>query len=316
MLTHDFPLLEDTSLAVFIEPWVQWLRNEKNFSDHTQKNYLLDVGTFLQFMGNYHAKDVSLKEAKDLEGRDFRAFWGYRARQGISNRSNARSFAAIRCFFQFLHLKYKIENPHLSVLKPPKFKTSLPRPLTQTQTFSLLKQRNVSSKETWLHERDNAFFTLLYGSGLRISEALSLRIKHISHAPLHLLIEGKGKKQRLVPLLPEISKAVNLYRTLCPYEEFPERSLFLGSQGKTLSAKAMQASLRHRRNLLNLPQTVTPHSLRHSYATHLFRNGLDLRTLQELLGHSSLSTTQKYTAVEVEHLKQSYAKAHPRFKKV
>lgn len=302
-----FPSLEE-----IIIQWTKWLGTEKNVSPHTLISYQTDLRIFFEFLTHHLGKKLEVKELQELESKDVRAFLSYRARQGVSNRSNARGLSTIRTFYKFLQKKYNIETSQISLVRSPKQQTTLPRPLSQTQALKVVTP--VEGQEDWVSARDMALFSLLYGAGLRISEALGLKVGDIANASKQLRITGKGNKHRYVPLLPLILEKIQCYRDLCPYIENPNRPLFLGEKGKTLNPGVAQRAMRNLRAYYNLPESATPHSLRHSFATHLLEGGSELRVIQELLGHTSLSTTQKYTHVDTGHLKEVHRSTHPRWK--
>lgn len=321
------PCLENTAIhpdiGKAIESWTLWLAHQKNVSPHTMVNYRTDLGFFLKFLLLHLGRPPTLQDLGTLETRDFRSFLGHRVNQGVCNRSTARHLSTLRSFFRFLEHRYEIKNFYLESMRTPKFQASLPRPLSKDQALKMTYPPLGSSEnppsapldtQDWQYKRDQALFRLLYGGGLRISEALSLTVGDFQEALscLFLRIKGKGDKERLVPLLPVVIQGIEDYRALCPYGEYAQRPLFLSVRGKPLYPQKAQETLRVLRRHFNLPHNATPHSFRHSFATHLLSQGADLRTIQELLGHASLSTTQKYTAVDMHTLKTLYDKTHPR----
>ena len=311
MPSTSVPILGKDLQEAFFQ-WHQWLKTEKGVSKHTLINYQIDLNHFFRYLMEHLGNTPHLKNLKTLQIRDFRGFLAFRARAGCSNRTNARGLSALRSFYKFLDLRFGLQNSHLDLVRSPKVSTSLPKPLSEFQALALTQ--TPLAPLHWVEQRDRALFALLYGSGLRISEALCLTLKDLCQSNDHLVILGKGQKQRLVPLLETVADIIKIYLKACPYAQTPERALFLGEKGKCLNAAVAQKSMRALRVSFNLPKDATPHSLRHSYATHLLTNGGDLRTIQELLGHSSLSTTQKYTHVDMGYLKNLYAKTHPRAK--
>jgi integrase/recombinase XerC len=253
-----------------------------------------------------------VKDLASLEPADFRAFLADRRNDGAGSRTLARQLSALRSFYRFLERRGVLSNPALAVLRSPKIAHSVPKPLTAAAASEVIKADALTGDETpaWIVARDAAVLTLLYGCGLRISEALELTRSDAEHQPL--VITGKGGKTRLVPVLAAAREAVDRYITLCPLALPPGKPLFRGVRGGPLNARNIQLLIARLRGALGLPDTATPHALRHSFATHLLTGGADLRTIQELLGHASLSTTQVYTEVNTAHLLEQYAKAHPR----
>ncbi|MCP4923201.1 MAG: tyrosine recombinase XerC [bacterium] len=300
-----------------LDQWRTYLEVEKNYSAHTLTSYLRDLNQFQSFLQDHLGVPPTPKTLEGLTLQDFRAFLSARIRDGASQRTNARTLSAIRHFFNFLKKRYSIENQALSLLSSPKFQQSLPRPLSEVDATKLLQDsQHVHSGEHWIQARDVALFTLLYGAGLRLFEALQLNREDIEKDQAQIMIRGKGGKERLAPLLPLVHEALEQYRTLCPYtcanrETYP---LFVGARGARLNPSVAQRQMRLYRRCLGLPENATPHSLRHSFATHLLSKGADLRSLQELLGHASLSTTQRYTDVAIDSLQEAYANAHPRMR--
>jgi integrase/recombinase XerC len=306
------------SLEQILDQWETYLRVEKNYSAHTLTSYLRDIDQFLTFLQEYLGTSLSPKSLEGLSLQAFRAFLSARIQEGASQRTNARTVSSIRHFFKFLKNRYGIENQVISLLSSPKFRQSLPRPLSEEGAAKLVHStEEIHNVVPWIQSRDTALFTLLYGAGLRLFEALQLNRNDLEKNPSHLIIQGKGGKERLVPLLPLVHESLNQYLELCPYvaTNLENSPLFVGARGARLNPSVAQRQMRLYRNVLGLPENATPHSLRHSFATHLLKEGADLRSLQELLGHTSLSTTQRYTDVAIESLKEAYASAHPRMKR-
>lgn len=299
-------------VARLILTWQQWLQTEKNVSPHTISSYSHDLGAFISFINSHQGEQVTRDTLKSLELMDFRACLADRLQQGVTHRSNARLVSVLRTFYRFLHRRYGIANHAIGLLKSAKFLSSLPRPLTSTEALNLTQAESITEQETWVTQRDQALFTLLYGCGLRISEALNLTIHEIATANDCLRIVGKGHKERLVPLLPQVKEKVLNYIKVHPQNSKANAPLFIGVKGDILNAGIAQKQMRQLRLQLGLPDSATPHALRHSFATHLLTAGGDLRTIQELLGHASLSTTQRYTKIETTKLAEIYKKAHPR----
>lgn len=294
--------------------WRRWMEHERNVSSHTLTAYTSDVAVFLEFITGYHGAPPSLNALASLGVIDFRAWLSRLAGEGLIPASRARALAAVRNLFRWLDRGGRLHNPAIGGLSTPKVKRPMPRPLTEVDADRLLEEAEREAEEPWLGKRDRALFTVLYGCGLRISEALGLKRKE---APLGetLRVTGKGRKERIIPVLPAVTEAVRIYMDACPYRQGPDAPLFIGVRGRQLNPAVAQKRMRDLRRLIGLPETATPHALRHSFATHLLADGGDLRAIQDLLGHASLSTTQRYTDVESEQLMQVYRAAHPRAKR-
>jgi len=292
--------------------WLDWLQHEKKVSSHTSEAYDRDVTEFLSFLSGHFGKEITLDDLGVLKAADFRAFLAVRKRDGLSATSLARTLSSIKSFFKKLEKDKILHVPALSTLRAHKQPQRLPRPLTEGDSKKLLAAvKNDPDAEDWIKARDLAVFTLLYGAGLRINEALSLNFKDQPTGDTLTLI-GKGNKERLVPILPVIKTALNDYLQKCPFPFEEKDPLFRGKKGQRLGARQIQSRLMDLRRQLGLPETATPHALRHSFATHLLGAGGDLRTIQELLGHASLSTTQRYTDLDTAQLLETYRKAHPK----
>ncbi|MBI3506808.1 MAG: tyrosine recombinase XerC [Proteobacteria bacterium] len=294
-----------------IAGWRAQLENEKRASRHTLSNYTRDLAAFLAFLQDHLGEAPTLAALGSLKPADFRGFLARRAQAGLKAASNARALSTLRGFFRYLDRAGLARNSHIGAMRGPKLPHSLPKALDQADAAALLDAADLDASAPWVAARDRAVLALLYGAGLRIDEALSLPR---DAAPLGemLRIVGKGRKARDVPILPRVRELVGEYARLCPFKGKPADALFLGVRGKRLNAAIIQARVRALRVELGLPETATPHALRHSFATHLLGAGADLRAIQELLGHASLSTTQRYTAVDAERLIDVYAAAHPR----
>ncbi|WP_207480211.1 tyrosine recombinase XerC [Arenibaculum pallidiluteum] len=304
-----FSAREDVQAA--IASWRRWMEVEKRASPHTLSAYTRDLATFLEFLTGYHGRLPALNDLGEARLADFRAWLARRAADGLGASSRARAVSSVRGFFRWLDRSGALHNAAIGSLRTPKQAKPLPKPLTERDAAALLDLAAEAPDEPWIGRRDRALLTLLYGCGLRIDEALSLDIRDWPSADL-LTVTGKGRKQRVVPVLPAVREAVEAYRTACPYAEAPGRPLFLGARGGRLNAAVAQKAMRLARGMMGLPETATPHALRHSFATHLLTDGSDLRAIQDLLGHASLSTTQRYTEVEADRLMELYDRAHPR----
>jgi len=237
-----------------------------------------------------------------------RAYLSNRISKHISRTSNARSISSVKSFFRWLEANEILKNSAVISFSPPKIPKSLPKAVDEEIAVDILEEIKNFAKKSWLGKRDVAIFTLIYGCGLRISEALAIKKSDLENGEF-IIIKGKGNKERLVPLLPIITEKIDDYLKACPYKVRKDEELFLGSRGDVVNPGVIQRQLRKLRAYLNLPETVTPHALRHSFATHLLAAGGDLRTIQELLGHSSLSTTQRYTEVDIEKIRSEHSKA-------
>ena len=291
-----------------LKDWQTWLKVEKNVSKHTFRAYCSDMTKFIDFLSHHHGAAISINALSGAKISDFRSWLSRQAVNGASNTTRARALSSIKNFLNWMDKQGIAHNAAISTVRSPKQPHKLPKALQEVQTFRLLDDMPT---DDWVAMRDRALFTLLYGCGLRIDEALSLNIDNLPRDGF-LRVVGKGNKERQVPVLPEIEKAVDDYRAACPCPETPDRPLFLGKKENRLHQGVAQKAMRDLRKQLGLPETATPHALRHSFATHLLQNGANLREIQELLGHASLSTTQRYTDVNFEDLRKTYEKAHPR----
>jgi integrase/recombinase XerC len=301
-------------VASEIRRWLAYLGAEKRMSPKTLEAYQRDVGQFLAFMADHLGGRPSLKQLAKLTPADIRAFMAARRNSGAGNRSLMRALAGTRSFARFLERNGKGKVGALTAVRTPKLPKTLPKPLAVSAARQMTDTdlRAGEEREAWVLARDAAVLALLYGSGLRISEALSLKRKDIAAATDALTITGKGNKTRMVPVLPQVTKLITDYLAICPYALPPDGALFVGAKGGPLSPRIVQLAMARLRGALGLPDSATPHALRHSFATHLLARGGDLRAIQELLGHASLSTTQIYTGVDAERLLDVYASAHPR----
>jgi integrase/recombinase XerC len=298
-----------------VEDWLAYLTVERQLAANTAEAYQRDISQFLAFFGRQQNKLPDMKQLFALSARDVRAFLAARRGEGVGSRSLSRSLSALRMFYKFLERRGYGKNDAIRAVSLPKLPHSVPKPLTAEKATALVDGADVAGDDEpeWIAARDTAVLALLYGSGLRISEALSLKR---GDAPVRgrdmLRVTGKGGKTRVVPVLPIASEAVEHYLKLCPMRPGSDDPLFFGARGKQLSPRIIQLKIARARAVLGLPETATPHALRHSFATHLLGAGADLRAIQELLGHASLSTTQGYTEVDRAHLLKTYARAHPR----
>jgi integrase/recombinase XerC len=292
--------------------WLRWLATERRASPRTRDAYIGDVATFLAFVTGYRGAPPSLDVLSRLTVGDFRAWLSHLSREGLAPPSRGRALAAVRNLFRWFDRSGRMHNPAIAAIATPRARRPVPRPLASADARALLDAAG-EADAPWIGARDQALFTLLYGCGLRISEALDL-LRDAAPLGASLRVLGKGGKERLVPVLPAVREAVNAYLALCPFAAGPKDPLFLGVRGGRLNPALAQRRMRDLRHQLGLPDTATPHALRHSFATHLLAGGGDLRAIQELLGHASLSTTQRYADVDTERLMEVYAAAHPRAK--
>jgi len=301
-------------VAAEIGHWLGYLNAERRMSPKTLDAYRRDVGQFLDFLGDHLGEAPTLKQLAALSPQDVRAFMAARRARGIGSRSLMRGLAGARSFARFLERNGKGKVAALAAVRAPKLSKTLPKPLSiaTARRISDVELRAGEARPPWVIARDAAVLALLYGSGLRISEALSLRRKDVAAAGDTLTVTGKGNKQRMVPVLPQVIKSITDYAALCPLPLPADGPLFIGTRGGPLSPRVVQLAMARLRGALGLPDNATPHALRHSFATHLLARGGDLRAIQELLGHASLSTTQIYTAVDSERLLEAYRSAHPR----
>ena len=291
-----------------IAQWQSWLLNERRYSPHTLDAYSRDLSGFFDFAAEHLGKVPETADLAKLEVRDFRAYLSQRAARHIDKSSLARELSTLKNFFKWLARYDILRNPALSVIRTPRRAKVLPKALEVNDTFNVIDEAQNLPSNSWQGLRDTAIFTLLYGCGLRISEALSLNVGDIGNNDF-LRIKGKGNKERIVPLLPVVVENINKYLAECPYQPKQGEPLFLGARGDRLVPRIIQRQMQKIRAYLGLPDNLTPHALRHSFATHLLAEGTDLRSIQELLGHASLTTTQRYTDVQIETLKKEYDKA-------
>lgn len=294
-----------------LQTWLDQQRALKGAAENTVTAYRGDVTEFLAFMSVHHGGSQGLGALATITVSDMRAWMAQTRSADVGSRSLARKLSAVKAFYRWLAEREGFEPTAVLATRSPKFTKKLPRPLAIDAARELIDCVETQGREPWIAARDVAVLTLLWGCGLRISEALGLRG---ADAPLPdvLRITGKGGKERVVPVLPAARAAVDAYQRACPHQKGPDGPLFFGVRGGALSPGAIQKVMANARMQLGLPATATPHAMRHSFATHLLDAGGDLRAIQELLGHASLSTTQAYTAVDTLRLMEVYNRAHPR----
>lgn len=308
----DLALTFAPDAAAAAQAWLAALKTERRMAAKTLEAYARDLGQFAGFMAEHLGAAPGNADLAALTASDFRAFLARRRNEGAESRTLARQLSSLRSFYRHAEKQGLFRNPALSAIRSPKLPHAVPKPLSVEKATALARADLLATDETppWVQARDAAVLTLLYGCGLRISEALALTTAQLVADVL--TITGKGNKTRIVPLLPAARTAVARYLDLCPFALPPKQPMFRGQKGAPLNARNIQLLIARLRGALGLPDTATPHALRHSFASHLLAHGADLRVIQELLGHASLSTTQVYTEVNRAHLLQQYRKAHPR----
>ena len=294
-----------------LSAWLDYLSGERRYSPKTIEHYDRDVSAFLEFQAGHLGRALAADDLSRLKATDFRAWLASRRRDGVSARSLARYLSSVRSFYKYLERRWGVDGSALGLVETPKIPRSLPKPVSVDAARQMIAETGAREKPDWVAARDAAVLLLLYGCGLRISEALAIKGSDLPLTDV-LRVTGKGNKTRLVPVLPAVRNAMARYGDLCPFDPEPDQPAFRAMRGGPLGARAVQALATELRSRLGLPASATPHALRHSFATHLLAGGGDLRTIQELLGHASLSTTQVYAAVEGEHLTAVHAAAHPR----
>jgi integrase/recombinase XerC len=294
--------------------WLQWLKGQRRCSPRTLEAYSHALRHYFGHIKRTLGADPMLDDVVEVSSTDLRSWMAYlRAKEPpLSPRSVAQHVSAIKTFYKWLDLHHDLANAQVAMLRGPRLKATLPRPLNPDQAIGLMAETRMDAdRDDWENARDEAVYMLLYGLGLRISEALSLTV---ADTPLTdtLRVTGKGNKMRALPVLPAVRDAIEAYKAKQPFNLQPSDKVFRAKRGGELSPRHVQASVQHMRSRLGLSDRATPHALRHSFATHLLGSGADLRSIQELLGHASLSTTQKYTQVDTEKLLSAYASAHPK----
>ncbi len=312
MDVNEILIMADETLLAERQTWLDALAHERRLSALTVEAYERDTRQFLQFLARHAAGPAKLSDIRQLRPADLRAFLASRRKEGAGARTLGRGLAGLRSFLRHLEKKGMVNAAGSRAVRSPKQPKSLPKPLSAEQAILVSSDLGQLADEPWIAARNAALLSLLYGSGLRISEALSLRKSDFPEGVGTLRITGKGGKTRIVPLLAAALEGVETYIKLCPYPIGAESVLFLGARGGPLQPAIIQREMQKMRSALGLPETATPHALRHSFATHLLSAGGDLRAIQELLGHASLSTTQVYTGVDAARLLDVFDRAHPR----
>lgn len=301
-------------LSTIISGWIAWLAHEKRLSDHTISAYRHDLSSFLSFLGNHWGESLSLQSLENVLLQDCRSFLAYLNQKEQSKTSTSRTLSGIKNFFRYVKQFHSFKNEEIFKLRHPKLPKYLPKALIVEDADLSMNSIGEFQDIDWVQKRDEAVLALLYGAGLRISEALALKSSDLVNKEI-LRILGKGKKERIVPLLPVIYDKIQIYLKACPFILDAQAPIFRGEKGGALQPAIIQRQMKKLRLALGLPPSATPHALRHSFATHILGNGGDLRAIQELLGHASLSTTQRYTEIDQVKLTSLYGLAHPRAKK-
>jgi len=290
--------------------WHDYLLHDRRRSPHTVRAYVATAHRFIGFLGEYRGESVDSAALLTLSAPDLRAFLARRRGEGLGAASAARELSAVRAFLTFA-AERSGNSPHYPRTRAPKRPRTLPRPVAPDEAMALADDVAAAASQDWIGARDLAILLLLYGAGLRVAEALSLTARDLPIGQA-LRVTGKRSKTRIVPIVPAVAEAIQAYVSQCPFPLSGEAPLFLGARGGPLNPDLVRRSVAAARKRLGLPDTLTPHALRHSFATHLLARGADLRSLQELLGHASLSSTQIYTAVDAARLLDVYRHAHPR----
>jgi integrase/recombinase XerC len=306
----DTAFLVDETVQRQLAGWQRDLGAVRRLAPKTLEAYAGDLSAFLAFLAGHTGGPVSLATLKNMRAADIRAYMARRREDDLQSRSLARALSAIKSFFRFLEREGVMATEALNVIRTPKAKKSLPKALTVLEARATIATTGEMEERPWVAARDMAVLSLCYGAGLRISEALAVSRADLDSGVLRVI--GKGGKTRMVPLIDAVRASIETYLKLCPFALTPTQPLFRGIKGGTLSPRLIQMRVVELRSALGLPPSATPHALRHSFATHLLGRGGDLRAIQELLGHASLSTTQIYTAVDTDRLLESYRAAHPR----
>lgn len=312
MLKQEVLALCEADLRDKLEKWQDYLEVEKRVSPHTLRAYSADVGHFVTFLKDHLGDVPCLDSLSDVSIRDFRSWMSRRAIDGLCNASRARSLSGVKNFLIWLDRQGIMHNAAVKTVRSPKLPHKLPRPLHKEQALDLIEKSDELEKKDWIGKRNIALFTLLYGCGLRINEALELNLEDLPKDGF-LRVLGKGSKERQVPIIDIVDFVLQDYLRSCPYvADNSQRPVFLGARGARLNQGVAQRAIRQVRRSFGFPENATPHAFRHSFASHLLQNGVNLREIQELLGHVSLSTTQRYTEIDPREMMRIYRNAHPR----
>ena len=297
-------------ITQIIDNWQEYLRYQKNYSKNTLDSYLNDLKNYLSFLNNYYSTQTSIEQIKSVDIRCIRSWLSSRSQKDFNLASTARALSSVKNFYKYLEKKFNITCHSIFTVRSPKKAKTLPKALTQSETEISLDRIEMLGNEEWIHYRNKALLTLIYASGLRISEALSITQKHLENLEF-IKILGKGEKERIIPWITESKQLIEQYIKLLPYQIEADEPIFRGKYGKPLQRAVFNKELMNLRRMLGLPEFLSSHAFRHSFATHLLENGANLRSIQDLLGHKSLSTTQRYTKINHSHLESVYEKAHP-----
>ena len=301
----------DQELQKITKKFLNFLKIEKRLAENSIISYQNDLNSFFSLIAKITLKEINIKILENLTLNQFREWIILSKEKEFSTSSTIRATSTVKNFFLFLERKYQIKNPNIKNLKTLKSEKTVPRAIDKIDIDSIISSIKEFNKYDWCNKRDLALLTLIYGCGLRISEALNITKKDILNQD-NLYIIGKGGKERIIPILPIITKRINDYLAHCPFDIYSNEALFRGIRGGKYHATLFQKLIQNIRNYLNLPENTKPHSLRHSFATHLLESGGDLRSIQELLGHQSLSTTRRYSKVDKNRLFKIYEEVHPR----
>ena len=302
----------ESELVCLVDGWLDHLTHDRGLAAPTLEAYRRDLRQILVWLSARYERPAGLADLATLDAKTVRAFLASRRRAGLENRSLARAMSSLRMFFRWLEETETLKNRTFRLVQSPKVPHSVPKPLTAGRAAAVV-EGGMAADLDWVVARDTAVLLLLYGAGLRLAEALGLTLRQAPVVGVDVLIvTGKGSKQRMVPILPVTQRAMVRYLKLCPYPLERDEPVFRGAKGGPLNPRLVQLAMERMRAELSLPETATPHALRHSFATHLLSSGADLRQIQELLGHASLSTTQLYTEVDRERLIKAHEMYHPR----
>ena len=302
--------ISQTSLSLLSE-WRDFAYKSNNYSVNTVTSYSRDMKFFLMFVEKHIGEKISLKALGNLKPMDFRAWLADERKFGTSSESLMRYISSVRVFYNWLNEQKNLSNNSFYSIQIPRKEKKLPRPISEVNAFKMLSLTSKNNTNPWIAARNTSVLSLLYGCGLRISEALNLKLKDYPFGDF-IKVQGKGNKQRMIPVIPVVNDFIDKYLKLCPFNGTQDGYLFVGIRGKKLNPRIIQHEIRNSRLQLGLPATATPHALRHSFATHLLSAGGDLRTIQELLGHASLTSTQIYTDVDEVRLMKVYKETHPK----
>jgi len=302
--------MSENQLSLILKDWQNYLKAEKKYADNTCLAYQKDIEHFLVFFRIYFGCEPALKHFIEADLKTLRAALSHFSKNGLDARSRGRVLSSLKNFYNWTKKSNLGKNNAIDLIHRPKAKKSLPRPLSELDLDKFFATLQHHHDEPWLNLRNYVFFLLIYATGLRINEAIALNVEDVSTDEMRIL--GKGNKMRVLPLLPEMRVPITAYIEAVPYPILPDTALFIGVRGKRVQATNMAKEMRQLRVMLNLPDTATPHAIRHSFATHLLNQGADLRAIQKLLGHSSLSSTQIYTDLDLKNLTEIYKLNHPR----